>query len=64
MRFNTLLYLCTKRIEQLVVTDDINHTVHNHFLCLLGQNDILDTLNRLDNLQFATLSGLCKVNLR
>ena len=34
-------------VVHLVVADDVEHTVNDNFLCLLGQNNVLNTRCRL-----------------
>ena len=37
-----LFYFYALYVVDLAVTNDINHAVHNDFLCLLGEDDVLD----------------------
>lgn len=37
----SLLYFCVGHGEEFVVTNDIDHAVHNDFPCLFVENDVL-----------------------
>ena len=41
---SVLTNLCTLHVEELAVANDVNITVHNHFVHLLGEDDVLDSL--------------------
>ena len=40
--------MCTLHVEELAVANDVNVTVNNHFVHLLGEDDVLDSLFPLD----------------
>ena len=39
-----LLNLNAVSVVEFVVTNDVQNAVHNYFLCLLGEHDVLDAL--------------------